>query len=73
MQPYGRNRYGPKIGELCPFDGGGAGLGPRLKQCGQGWGLPACQVNLDPSNHLATIQQRHRQTGQDRQDNGLIA
>jgi len=24
MQPFGRNRYGPKIG-LCPFGEGGAG------------------------------------------------
>jgi len=23
--PFGRNRYGPKIGGLCPFRGGGAG------------------------------------------------
>jgi len=25
MQPFGHNRYGPKIGGLCPFGGGGAG------------------------------------------------
>jgi len=42
MQPFGRNRYGPKIGELCPF--GGGELGPHLTEYGQGRGLPACQV-----------------------------
>jgi len=26
MQPFGRNRYGPKIGELCPFGEGELGL-----------------------------------------------
>jgi len=32
------------------------------------------KFHLDPSNHLATIRQRHRQTGQTaRQDNGPIA
>ena len=25
MQPFGRNRHGPKIGGLCPIAGGGAG------------------------------------------------
>jgi len=53
-------------GGQCPF--GGGELGPHLTQCGQGRGLPACQVkfHLDPSNRLATIHQRYRQT--DRQD-----
>jgi len=34
------------------------------------------KFHLDPSSRLATIQQRYRQTeqtGQDRQDNGLVA
>jgi len=32
------------------------------------------KFHLDPSNRLATMHQRHRQTGhQDRTDNGLIA
>jgi len=41
MQPFGRNRYGPKIGGLCPF--GGGELGHHLTQCDQaeGRGLPA--------------------------------
>ena len=29
MQPFGRNRYGPKIGGLCPFSGGKAGSPPN--------------------------------------------
>ena len=52
---------------LCPLGGGGAGSpsntmwpGPR-PTC-----LPA-KFQLDPSNRLTTIHQRHRQTGQDRQ------
>ena len=51
-------------------------LGPHLTQCVRGQGLPACQVHLDPSNHLATVHEGHRQTGQtgkNRQDNGWIA
>jgi len=34
---------GRKLEGLCPFRGGG--LGPHLTQCGQGRGLPACQVS----------------------------
>ena len=41
MQPFGHNRYGPKIGE--------GELGPHLTQCGQGRGLPVCQVLFDHS------------------------
>jgi len=41
--PFGHSRHGPKIGELCPF--GQAQLGPHLTQCGQGRGLPLCQVS----------------------------
>jgi len=52
-------------GGLCPF--GGEELGPHLTQCGQGRGL-YCHAKflLDPSNRLATMHERHRQTGQDR-------
>jgi len=42
-------------------------LGPHLTQCGQGRDLPACQASPNPSNSLATTDQRHRQTGQGRQ------
>jgi len=54
---------------ICPF--GEGELGPYLTQCGQGRGLPACQVS-SWSVRLATVHERHRQT--DRQtDIGLIA
>jgi len=54
---------GRKLG-VCPF--GGGELGPYLTQCGQGRGLPACQVSswsIQPFGHSA----RTSQTGQDRQ------
>jgi len=60
MQPFGRNRYGPKIGGDCAPLGEGE-LGPHLTQCGQG--LPACQVSswsIHPFGHNA----RTLQTGQ---------
>jgi len=43
MQPFGRNRYGPKIGGYAPLEEGE--LCHHLTQCGQGRGLPACQVS----------------------------
>jgi len=50
-------------GLLCPFPWGE--LGPHLTQCRPGRGLPPYQVaSCDPSNRLATIHQRHRQTRQ---------
>jgi len=107
IQPFGHDRYEPKIGASAPF--GEWELGPHLRQSRLGWCLPPCQVaswsiqpfghnrygpkiggsatfwgrgslvpiqhnvaraeaylyakfHLDPSNHLATIHQRHRQT-----------
>ena len=39
---------------LWPF--GEGKLGPHLTQCGQGRGLPGCQVSSYPSNRLGTIQ-----------------
>ena len=69
MQPFGRNRYGPKIGwGLCPF--GEGELGPHLTQWGQGRGLYLhAKFHLDPSKRLATVYERHRQDRQDRQTN----
>jgi len=55
---------GRKLGGLCPFRGGE--LGPHLTQCGQGEAYLHAKFHLDPSNSLATIHQRYRQT--DRQD-----
>jgi len=74
IQPFGHNRQGPRIiptqakfrkwgGGCCaPFCG--EQPGPHLTQYGQGRGLPAvhAKFHLDPSNHLATIHQRHSQT-----------
>jgi len=54
MQPFGRNRYGPKIGGCAPL--GEGELGPYLTQCDQGRGLPTCQVlswSVQPFGHSA--------------------
>jgi len=68
MQPFGRNRYGPKVGgRLCPF--GGGELGPHPTQCGQGRGLPARQASswsVQPFGHSARTSQTLGQ------DNGPI-
>ena len=53
---------GRKWGQPCPFPWGGE-LDPHLTQCGRGRNLHA-KYHLDPSNRLATIHQRYRQTGQ---------
>jgi len=48
---------------------------PHLTQCGQGWVLPARQVSswsVQPFHHNTPMSQTGK-TGQDRQDNGLIA
>ena len=55
---------GQKLGGSAPFWGGE--LGPHLIQRGQARGLPACHVYLEPSDSLATVHQRYRQT--DKQD-----
>ena len=74
MQPFGRNGYGPKIGGLCHFGGGGAGSLSNTMWPGPKAYLHA-KFHLDPSNRLATVHERHRQDRQtDRQtDNGPIA
>jgi len=71
MQPFGRNRYGPKIGwGLCPFGGGAAGFPSNNVARAEAYLL--AKSHLDPSNRLATVHERHgqtdRQTGQDRTD-----
>jgi len=69
MQPFGCNRYGPKIrgGGCAPL--GERQLGPHLTQCGQGQGLPAYQVaswSMKPFGHntrvLQTTETTDRQT-----------
>jgi len=42
IQPFGHNTHWPKTGSCAPL--GEGQLGPHLKQCGQGRGLPARQV-----------------------------
>jgi len=44
MQPLAATDMGRKMGESCAPLGEGE-LGPHLTQCGQGRGLPACQVS----------------------------
>ena len=67
IQPFGHNGHGPKIGELCHLLGGGK-LGLHLTQCCQRVeAYLQAKFHLDPSNRLATVHQRYRQTGQDRQ------
>ena len=57
-----------KLGASSPFGGLGAQLGPNLTQCGQGRGYRHAKFHLNPSNHLATIHQRYRQTDRQRSD-----
>jgi len=55
---------GRKLGGLCPF--GERELGPHLTQCGQGRGLPVCQVSscsIQPFGH-STPSSQTGQTGQ---------
>ena len=39
-------------------------LGPHLTQCGQAKAYLRAKFRLDLSNRLATVHERHRQTGQ---------
>jgi len=62
MQPFGCNRYGPKIGGCAPL---GRGTGSPSSTMWQGPKPTYAKFHLDPSDHLATIHQRYRQdTGQ---------
>jgi len=57
---------GRKLGGLCPF--WGRQLGPHLTQCGRAEAYLHVKFHLDPSNCLATVYERHRQTNRtDRQ------
>jgi len=54
---------GGKLGGAVPLWGGE--LGPHLTQCGEGRGLPACQVSswsAQPFGHSARTLQTDRQT-----------
>jgi len=67
MQPFDRNRYGPKIGRggLCPFGGGGGGSPSNIVARAEAYLL--AKFHLDPSNRLATVHERHRQDRTDKQ------
>jgi len=61
-QPFGHNRHGPKIGGCAPL---GRGAGSLSNTMWPGAKAYLCaKFHLDPSNRLATIYQRYRQTGQ---------
>jgi len=65
MQPFGRNKYGPKIGDGCAPLGRWSWV-PILYNVARSESYLHAKFHLDPFNRLATIHQRHRQT-----DNGL--
>jgi len=52
-------------GGLCPFEGGERC--PHLTQCGRAEDYLRAKFHLNPSNRLATINQRYRQNRTDRQ------
>ena len=64
---------GQKLWGVCPF--GEEELDPQLTQCGQGSGLPACQVSswsIQPFGHSAPTSQTDRQDRTDRQRSDSI-
>jgi len=58
MQPFGRNRYGPKMGGSAPLGEGEQGA--ELTQGGHAEAYFHAKFHLDPSNRLATVHERHR-------------
>ena len=54
MQPFGRNRHGPKIGGCAPLVEGERG--PHLTQSRLGQGLAPYQVVFNACSRLATIE-----------------
>jgi len=61
---------GRKLGDCAPL--GEGELGPHLTQCGQGRGLPACQISswsVQPFGHSARTSKTDRQ---DRQRTDII-
>jgi len=62
---------GRKLGGCAPL--GEGELDPHLTQCGQAEAYLRAKFHLDQSNRLATVHERHRQTGQtDRQRSDSI-
>jgi len=66
MQPFGRNRYGPKIGGGCTPLGEGSWV-PIQNNVARAEAY-LHKFRLNPSNRLATVHERYRQTGQTGQD-----
>ena len=66
MQPFGRNRYGPKIRDCAPL-GEGEWV-PIQHNVARDEAYPRAKFDLDPSSRLATVHERYiqtdRQTGQ---------
>jgi len=75
MQPFGRNRYGPKIGwGLCPFGWGGAGSPSNTMWPGP---RPTCTpsfILIRPTvwPQCTNVTDKTGQTGQDRQRTDII-
>jgi len=69
MQPFGRNGYGPKNWGVPRWERGS--WVPFYHNVARAEAYLHDNFHLDPSNRLATIHQRHRQTG--RTGNGPIA
>ena len=64
LQPFGRNRYGPKIGGLCPSRRGGAGSPPNTMWPGT---RPTCLPSFVLIRPIVWPQCTNVKTGQDRQ------
>jgi len=72
MQPFGRNRYGPKIGGLCPFGGGGAGFPSNTLWPCRAEAYLHAKFHLDLSKRLATIHACYRRQTDDRQTDDIL-
>ena len=72
IEPFGHNRYGPKIGggTLYPF--GREESGSPCNNVARAEVCLLAKFHLDPSNRLATIHQRHRQDRVDKQRSDSI-
>jgi len=61
MQPFGRNRYGPKIVGCVPL---GRGSWVPIYNVARAEAYLHTKFRLGPSNRLATVHERYRETGQ---------
>ena len=67
MQPFGRNRYGPKIGGCAPL-GGRAGFPSNTMWSGPSPTYVPSLISIRPTVWQQCTNVTDRQTGQDRQD-----